>query len=42
MLAALFIILAVVGVGGLIVILRTFRRQDDYQAGPGIVPEEYD
>jgi hypothetical protein len=35
------IIVAVVGLGGLGLVLRNYRRQSEWQEGPGKVPEDY-
>jgi hypothetical protein len=35
-------VIAALGIGGMIVILKNFRKQGDYESGPGVVPEEYD
>ena len=36
------VVLAVLGMSGLFLILRTYRRQRDIEPGPGIVPEDYE
>jgi hypothetical protein len=35
------IILAIVVMAGLFFVLRNYRRQSDWQEGPGKVPEDY-
>jgi ABC-type phosphate/phosphonate transport system permease subunit len=35
------VVVALVGVGGLGLVLRNYRRQSEWQEGPGKVPEDY-
>jgi hypothetical protein len=37
----LIIVVAVVALAGLFLILRNYRRQRDFEEGPGKVPEDY-
>jgi hypothetical protein len=39
---AIGVVLAVLGMSGLFLLLRNYRNQRDIEAGPGIVPEDYD
>jgi hypothetical protein len=36
------VVLGVLGITGLFLVLRNFRRQRDDEPGPGIVPEDYE
>lgn len=42
MFTVLAVICAVAAIGGMVLILRNFRKQADISEGPGIVPEDYD
>lgn len=38
---AIFVLLGVVAVIGIILVLRNYRRQSEFEEGPGKVPEDY-
>lgn len=35
------VIVGVLGIGGMGLLFRNYRRQNDYREGPGKVPEDY-
>lgn len=37
-----YIILAIVGIGGMFFVLRNYHRQKDFEGSDHVVPEDYD